>query len=597
MSTSDSSSAAPRGVRPTLPEIGRIGPGVDEPAFAKPGFDEHDAALNRPVQRPLPLPPAESRRRKNLPQQSLRPRHLWLGIHLPLLPLEALRRQRRSAGTCAVFEERDGVRRILLADTAAEKRGIAAGLPVNAALALVPGLELLPRDPAREARALEDLAARAGRFTSLVSIEAADGLLLEIAGSLKLFGGNEALRRQIEAELAGAGLSATLAVAPTPLASSWLARSGKATTVAHTEYLAGALGPLPLDCLRWPDSVCETLNGMGITAIGDCLRLPREGFARRFGALRLLQLDRALGRLPDPRASYRAPERFCREYELDEEEDDRELLLGTCRHLLEVLERFLIARQVAVQRLKFVFFHLKTPATRLTIGGLEPGYSACHWQELLAMKLDRLVLPAPVIAIRLESGQTQACSAATGDLPFRRNPEQSEPAQTMPATQLIERLAARIGDDRVHGVTIAAEHRPQRAWRPVHANGPCIVQCDLPRNEWYARRSSRVLCGRESDRLLLERPLWILEEPAPLDLEQAVPQYQGPLRLESGPERLETGWWDGEDIARDYFVAVNPRGVHLWIYRDRRHGRDCNGRNSRHGREVHDDWYLHGIFA
>ena len=45
------------------------------------------------------------------------------------------------------------------------------------------------------------------------------------------------------------------------------------------------------------------------------------------------------------------------------------------------------------------------------------------------------------------------------------------------------------------------------------------------------------------------------------------------------------GWWDGEGIARDYFVAVNPKGVHLWIYCNRRRDRD------------HEGWYLHGIFA
>jgi protein ImuB len=78
------------------------------------------------------------------------------------------------------------------------------------------------------------------------------------------------------------------------------------------------------------------------------------------------------------------------------------------------------------------------------------------------------------------------------------------------------------------------------------------------------------------------RPLWLLAEPLALSVEGEVPQYQGPLRFENGPERLETGWWDGEDITRDYFTAVNPKGLHLWVYRNRT--RDAG-------------WYLHGIFA
>ena len=74
----------------------------------------------------------------------------------------------------------------------------------------------------------------------------------------------------------------------------------------------------------------------------------------------------------------------------------------------------------------------------------------------------------------------------------------------------------------------------------------------------------------------------MLEEPKLLPTTRGKPFCEGVLRLIDGPERLETGWWDGDGIARDYFVACNPAGVHLWIYRDRRK------KNS---------WYLHGMFG
>ena len=54
------------------------------------------------------------------------------------------------------------------------------------------------------------------------------------------------------------------------------------------------------------------------------------------------------------------------------------------------------------------------------------------------------------------------------------------------------------------------------------------------------------------------------------------------LRIVDGPERIETGWWDGEGIARDYYMAVNPRGMRLWIFRNRSRSAD---------------WYLHGFFG
>ena len=75
----------------------------------------------------------------------------------------------------------------------------------------------------------------------------------------------------------------------------------------------------------------------------------------------------------------------------------------------------------------------------------------------------------------------------------------------------------------------------------------------------------------------------MLQNPERLDHDREGPWYDGPLTFVAGPERLETGWWDDDSIARDYFVATNPRGVHLWIYQDR--GKD-KGR-----------WFLHGMFG
>ena len=78
------------------------------------------------------------------------------------------------------------------------------------------------------------------------------------------------------------------------------------------------------------------------------------------------------------------------------------------------------------------------------------------------------------------------------------------------------------------------------------------------------------------------RPLWMLETPRPLDDDGPAPAYRGVLCLESEPERIETGWWDDEGIARDYYTAINPRGLRLWIFRDRSPGAP---------------WYLHGYFG
>jgi protein ImuB len=133
-------------------------------------------------------------------------------------------------------------------------------------------------------------------------------------------------------------------------------------------------------------------------------------------------------------------------------------------------------------------------------------------------------------------------------------------------------LRARLGEDAVTLVVPRAEHRPERAWK--EGAGP-----DFSRNLAETRKGSGKTgpdpCPAPP------RPIWLLAEPEPLGhlLERE------PWVLQDGPERIESGWWDGADVRRDYFVAENPRGETMWIYRDHRYGLDDG------------EWFLHGVFA
>ncbi len=520
-------------------------------------------SVTKPVQQQLPLEPALPVE----PGQGVRANRLWLCLHLPLLPLEALYGHGSHRTSRAVFEEVQGVRRILLADKAARGTGIVPGLSANAALALSPELELRERTPALEAQALRTLAVRMERYTPMVSLEPT-ALLLEIAGSLRLFGGLDSLWRCLEREIREQGFSVSMAAAPTPLASVWLARAGRNVSLVDPAVLTGTLAALPLHCLEWPESVQEALHGMGLTCIGDCLRLPRHGFTRRFGAGLLLQLDRALGRLPDPRASYRAPKRFCREYDLQEEEHDGKRLLAVCRQLLDELERFLVSRQLAVQQLRFSFFHLRQDATKLALRRRQPGSGTAQWSKLLELRFERLAVPAPVIAIRLESSHGETSQATSNALPFDGK---TGAGGTFPVAHLMERLSARMGEAAVYGMTLVPDHRPEK--KGVRF----IFSKKINLTPFSSLKKINL-----TPFLRKRRPLWMLPEPLRLGTVDGEPAYHGPLQRVSGPERIESGWWDGDGIARDYFVAVNREGMRLWIYRDRR------GRAG---------WYLHGLFG
>jgi len=414
--------------------VSRKPPARSREASPTPSINNGQSELNRARHRKAPeqlsLAPAEFTNPpvQPLPAGSLR--QLWLCIYFPALPLEAVV---NTTDAAAVFEDQQGIRRILLANAKACTAGVGPGLNVNAALALLPALKLEKRNQAREARALKGLAEWSGKFTAFTTIEAPSLLLLEIAGSQKLFGGIKPLRERIVRGLISQGFHTAVAIAPTPLAASWLARAGQRVCIRDARNLTGKLSSLPVGCLGWPDTVCKSLKGMGVTSIGEILRLPRQGFAKRFGATRLLELDRALGHMPDPRGSYRVPERFVADYDLNEEENDSTLLLNVCQELLAKLERFLLYRQIAVQQVEFTFFHLQMPATHLALGCVQAERAVQHWFRLLEIKFDCLALPAPVIAIQLSGGAGQGFITESDVLPFNKQERQQ---RSTPITHL-----------------------------------------------------------------------------------------------------------------------------------------------------------------
>jgi len=471
--------------------------------------------------------------------------------------------------------EEGGQTLVHLPNRPAATAGVRPGQRLSAALALAPELATLSRRPRRERILLESLADWAGRFSPLVSPEAPDALLLEVQGSLRLFRGLDRLCRLVSEGLRQRGHRAQVCVAPTPLAALWLARGAGGRVEAMPE-LPRHLNPLDLGVTGWPAAVLKGLAGIGVTTVGECRRLPREGFARRFGAARLQALDRAFGRLPDPRPRHTGPPRFREQVDLGEETRDEALLAAGCSRLLASLEDFLLRHQRAARRLRFRFFHLRGEATPLTLGFSDAGCDVEHWRGLLGIRLERLSLPAPVIAVELATGRLERREGETTALPLAAG-RAARPDGGLP--RLVESLRARLGEHAVRGLRSLAEHRPQQVWDEVDPleGGGCAGL-----SPWNRVQEVAAAGEEQGGSLLLERPLWILVRPQRLAVHGEAPCHDGPLQLVDGPERIESGWWDGADTARDYYVAETGAGARLWIYRDRR---------------APAGWYLQGIFG
>ncbi len=479
---------------------------------------------------------------------------LWLCLRLPRLPLAVFAQE--GAGPRAVIDQQGRRSRVLVCDAAAGRHGVRPGLSANAALALLPDLQLLQRDPEGEQRLLEQLACLAMDFTPCVSLASPDALLLEIRGSLRLFGGIDPLCEQLMQRFRRQGYTISVAIAPTARAAGWLARTDHPEPVMSHAGLAGCLADLPLACLPWPASWRRALAEMGVTTLSACVRLPRDGLARRLGRNLLGELDEAYGRRPEVLEWYQPPQDFSSKLELVQESADTGQLLAALDVLLEQLARCLQSLQRMVRRVWVHCEHRDHPDTRLCIGLLQATADAGRLRELGAVQLAGLVLPATVVAVGLQASIGELLTPQGADLLTTGKPASEAPLA------FIERLRGRLGLQAVHGLQMIAEHRPE-----------------------YASRGTRRLTADPPEEINLvmaqRRPLWM--RPMPLELRQSGggPVFQGALELIRGPERLETGWWDGDDIRRDYYVALNPSGMRLWIYRDLR--------------TTH--WYLHGIFG
>jgi protein ImuB len=493
-------------------------------------------------------------------------RELWIGAHLPQLALEAL--EKGSDEPLAVIEPQERAQRIVAANEPAVRSGVRAGMSVATALALLPQLLVKPRDVHRERGLLERLAMCAQRFSPRVSLEPPDGLTLEIKGSQRLFGGTRRLGASFLVHCGAAGSRPRLAIAPTPLAALAAARAGTPLEVTDGARLTGALAPLPLAALRWPPEVLERLAKVGVRTIGEALRLPRGGFARRFGREPLAALDRLVGRSPDLRTRFAAPERFRARHEFPYELERHDALLAAMTPLLEELAEFLLARQCGITALECLLRHRHAQATRCVLRLAAPAANPLRLKALLGERLAALRWPEPVRACELTSGKLVPLALGSDAL---WQPGEQGGGSRIASTDLIESLRARLGFEAVHGLKVHATHRPEDASRvelgietqpPIGASMP-----SAPRPPWPAFR----------------RPLWLLTRPEPLSSMGALPCVEGvPLRLLGEPERIETGWWDGKEIERDYYHALDPAGARLWVFRERM--------------KPHR-WFLQGVFG
>ncbi|WP_342129303.1 DNA polymerase Y family protein [Hydrogenophaga sp. OTU3427] len=407
-----------------------------------------------------------------------------------------------------------------------------------------------------------------------------EAVLLEVLASERLFGGRRVLLQRLRVQAATAGASA-MATAPTALAALALLRqfdaetdlpTGGAPTLRATgcgaRRLRATLDALPLAHLSAARPHADTLRQLGCRTLGEVRALPREGVSRRFGAGLLAALDRAYGLQTEPQRWITLPERFERRLECPSAIEHAQAMLFGAQRLLAALSTWLAARQSGVLAFTLHWEHDRLRRSELSGGQLalrtaHATRDMAHLARLLAEHLARVTLAAPVLALRLRADEV--ASLPTASLSLLPDARQAGEGWG----QLLERLSARLGPERVLQGRLCADHRPEAMARWVPATGP------------------RPPPEAPPPATLAWQPPWLLREPLRLAVVRDQPVYHGALRLLAGPQRIETGWWvdetsDAPTVQRDYHVALSPQAGLVWIF-------------LLHGPQP--AWYLHGIYG
>jgi protein ImuB len=450
---------------------------------------------------------------------------LWACVLLPHLALDGVLRRRANDDPLVLVDGAVNARIIVAANASARDAGLRVGQRLIAAHALLAQFDALPYDARAAERWQRFLAAVAYRYSSEVSL-LPHAIVLEVSRSLGLFGPWPQFERMLRDDFKALGFRHRIALASTPHAAYVLAGMQDGAAVLESDRLHQALQPVPLRKSRLPAASVDALSGMGIRTLGQLFKLPRDGLRRRFGHPLLEAVDRLLGELPSGLDSYRPPDVFDLRVELAHEVENIAALVFPLRRMTGDLGAYLAGRDGGVQRFQLKLEHREGRATDVQVGLLSPERDAGMLFELVRGRLEQVQLPEPVLALRLIARDLPSF------VPIGRDLFDERPANALPIGQLRERLRARLGDRAVYRLGSTTDPRPERA--------QVVAEVGVGYNEPHSR------------------PTWLLDRPIPL---------RGPSpRILAGPERLETGWWDGAEACRDYYVIETSLGQHAWAF-------------------------------
>jgi len=466
--------------------------------------------------------------------------------------------------------------RQLVAAASPEARalGLAPGMPLSQARALVPGLEVADADPEGDSAFLQRLALFAARrWTPRAAVTPPDGLFLDLSGVSHLFGGEGAACVQFVHFAARLGFTARIAVAGTWGAAHALARFSDApVTLCPNGGEADALAALPLAALRLEEDALGAARRLGLETVGELIAMPRAPLQRRFGRALVERLDQALGRASeavDPVVPEEAPSATLR---FAEPIATSEAIAEALTRLVSRLTGTLAKRGLGARRVDLLCLRVDGAEQAIAIGTARATRDAGHLRRLLLPRIEEVDPGFGIEAMRLVAARAE---------PLAPQMVEGALAGGKPAPDLallVDRLAGRLGARRLFRIGAVESDVPERGVRRLP---PFAKPAQWP--QWP--RPVRMLSPPER----VENVVALLPDQPPRRFTWRGRAYQ--VRAADGPERIHGEWWRARaeaDAVRDYFQVEDEEGARFWLFRR------GNGTDPRTGDL---SWYLHGMFG
>lgn len=466
----------------------------------------------------------------------------WLYLDCPQIALDLLQQQYPASQPLAIVEQSH----IIYANREAQSQGIKEGQTLSTAQQMVPAVIIELYASTRIKKALEQLAQQLLRLTPKLTIIGQQGLLICSDGMETIYPTIQQHIRTLENEVHAQHIQVnSCATLSGPLAT-WLGQLRRQQTAPRIILNLDEFD-FPLYASQLPSDIIQGLAALGITSLHQLLQWPRKQLLIRFDAVLLNYIDQCLGKQPTSYQWQRPAQRFRRKLVLNDEAHNSHQLILSCQYLIQALTTYLHRHQLACQQIILTLHYRQRATETLCIECTAPENQPLAWMEQLELRVERLTLAEPVIALTLSSDPCQPHRGQWYDLW-----QQTEQA---PDPTFLERIAQRVGEESLSQLVHQNNHLPE------HASQLKALDC---------KRSSTLPPLPQA-----KRPLWLLAQPQAIDEQQ--------FACISSPEIIEATE-NGQLIVRNYQrIRFKSTGSQGWAFYNTSSG--------------HKEWWLQGWFA